>query len=152
MNRLPIAVAALAAAFQGVSGQSRYPIVRQETISRTLRAERLLEVSTIGGSIRVAGYDGNAVDVAVKRTVRAETEADADAAATTVALEMNETPGAVHLLGHANTQPGCDWETITRRRTRPRYDVAGPSPSLPAARPGGTRTRSRCLPTSSRAS
>ena len=28
------------------------------------------------------------------------------------------------LLGHVEAQPGCDWETITRRRTRPPYHVA----------------------------
>ena len=123
MSRLAIGVAALAAVIQGVSGQSAYPVVRRETISRTLRAERLLEVSTISGSIRIAGYDGDAVDVAVKKTVRAETEADADAAATTVGLEMAATGGAIRLLGHVDAQPGCDWETITRRRTKPSYQV-----------------------------
>jgi hypothetical protein len=123
VSRLAIGVAALAAVIQGVSGQSAYPVVRRETISRTLRAERLLEVSTISGSIRIAGYDGDAVDVAVKKTVRAETEADADAAATTVGLEMAATGGAIRLLGHVDAQPGCDWETITRRRTKPSYQV-----------------------------
>lgn len=124
MSRLALGLAALAAVIQGVSGQSAYPVVRRETISRTLRAERLVEVSTISGSIRIAGYDGDAVDVAVKRTVRAETEAAADAAAATVSLEMKEVGGAIQLLGHANVQPGCDWETITRRRTKPSSEVA----------------------------
>ena len=124
MIKLAIGVAALAAVIQGVSGPSAYPVVRRETISRTLRAEGLLEVSTITGSIRIAGYDGDAVDVAVKKTVRAETEADADAAATAVGFEIAETGGAVRLLGHVPAQPGCDWETITRRRTKPAYEVA----------------------------
>ena len=123
MSRLAIGVAALAAVIQGVSAQSAYPVVRRETISRTLRVERLLEVSTISGSIRIAGYDGDAVEVAVKKTVRAETEAAADAAATTVGLEMAATGGAIRLLGQIDAQPGCDWETITRRRTRPSYQV-----------------------------
>ena len=123
MSRLAIGVAALAAVIQGVSGQSAYPVVRRETISRTLHAERLLEVSTISGSIRIAGYDGDALDVAVKKTVRAETEADADAAATTVGLEIAATGDAIRLLGHVDAQPGCDWETVTRRRTKPSYQV-----------------------------
>jgi hypothetical protein len=60
----------------------------------------------------------------VKKTIRAETAADADAADTAAVLEIAETTDAVRLLGDVNAQPGCDWETITRRRTRPRYQVA----------------------------
>jgi hypothetical protein len=111
-----------------VTGQSRYAVQREETISRTLRfgagAERRLEVSTISGNIRVVGYDEDAVDVVVRKTVRAETGADADAAEAAVGLEIAEAAGAIRLLGHVEAQPGCDWETITRRRTRPRYHVA----------------------------
>ena len=50
--------------------------------------------------------------------------ADADAAEAAVGLEIAEAAGAIRLLGHVEAQPGCDWETITRRRTRPRYHVA----------------------------
>jgi hypothetical protein len=135
MTRLAIGMAALAGLIQAVSAQSHYPLVRAETFSRTLRfvpgpsgvvggTPRHLEVSTISGSIRIVGYGGDAVDAAVKRTVRAETAADADAAEAAVSLEMAETGGAIRLLGHVDAQPGCDWETITRRRTRPRYEVA----------------------------
>jgi hypothetical protein len=128
MSRLVIAAVALAALIQGLGAQSRYPVVRETTTSRTLRvdsrAKRALEVSTISGNIRIAGQDGDAIDVAVKKTIRAETAADADAAETAVGLEIAETADAVRLLGDVNAQPGCDWETITRRRTRPRYQVA----------------------------
>jgi hypothetical protein len=123
-----MAAIALAALIQGLGAQSRYPVVRETTTSRTLRvdsrAKRALEVSTISGNIRIAGQDGDAIDVAVKKTIRAETAADADAAETAVGLEIAETAEAVRLLGDVNAQPGCDWETITRRRTRPRYQVA----------------------------
>jgi hypothetical protein len=37
---------------------------------------------------------------------------------------MAEAAGVVRLIGHVEAQPGCDWETITRRRMRPRYSVA----------------------------
>jgi hypothetical protein len=128
MSRLVIAAVALAALIQGLGAQSRYPVVRETTTSRTLRvdsrAKRALEVSTISGNIRIAGQDGDAIDVAVKKTILAETAADADAAETAVGLEIAETAEAVRLLGDVNAQPGCDWETITRRRTRPRYQVA----------------------------
>lgn len=128
MSRLVLAGVALAALIQGLGAQSRYPVVRETTISRTLRVDsrvkRGLEVSTISGNIRVAGDAGDAIDVAVKRTIRAETAADADAAETAAGLEIAETADAVRLLGDVNAQPGCDWETITRRRTRPRYQVA----------------------------
>ena len=112
---------------QDLGGQSRYPVVREEAISRTLRfsagAARLLEISTINGSIRVAGHDDDAVDVVVRRSVRAATEDDANAA-DMVGLDIGETAGAIRLRGQVEVQPGCDWETITRRRTRPRYHVS----------------------------
>ena len=132
MTRLGIQMAAGAAVLvalfiQDLAGQSRYLVVREETISRTLRfaaaTARRLEVSTFDGNIRVVGYDDDAVDVVVRKTVRAETGADADAAEAAVGLEMAEAAGAIRLLGHVEAQPGCDWETITRRRTRPRYRV-----------------------------
>lgn len=133
MTRFGIQMAAGAAVLvalciEDLAGQSRYPVVRGETISRTLRfaagSERRLEVSTFDGNIRVVGYDDDAVDVVVRKTVRAETAADADAAEAAVGLEIAEAAGAIRLLGHVEAQPGCDWETITRRRTRPRYRVA----------------------------
>lgn len=127
MSRLVIAAVALAALIQGLGAQSRYPVVRETMIGRTLRvdahAKRVLEVSTISGNIRIAGNDGDAVDVAVKKTIRAETAADADAAEIAVGVEIVGTAAAVRLLGDVSAQPGCDWETITRRRTRPRYQV-----------------------------
>lgn len=110
-----------------VTAQSRYAVRREETISRTLRfgsgAERLLEVSTINGNIRVVGNADDVVDVVVRKTIRAETAADADTAETSVGLEIGESGGAIRLRAAVEEQPGCDWESITRRRTRPRYQV-----------------------------
>jgi len=123
-----VAGVALAAALvgPGITAQSRYPVRREETVSRTLGVGggRRLEVSTTSGSIRVSGYDGDAVEVAVRRTVWGETPADADAAETAVGLEMAETADAVRLLGHVETHAGCDWKTITRRRSLTQYHVA----------------------------
>ena len=136
MKRLAFAGVALAALVQGLGAQLRYPVVRETTISRTVRfgagpngvngpnAEQFLEVSTISGNIRVVGHAGDSVDLAVKKTIRAETAADADAADTAVGLEIADAGSAIRLLGHVNAQPGCDWETITRRRTRPSYQVS----------------------------
>ena len=62
-----VAGAALAALIgPGIPAQSRYPVRREETVSRTLGvgAGRRLEVSTTSGSIRVSGYDGDAVEAA----------------------------------------------------------------------------------------
>jgi hypothetical protein len=136
MSKLVLVVVALSPLIPSLTAQARYPVVREETISRTLRfgpgpsavegggEARRLEVSTISGNIRVVGYDDDAVDVVVRKTVRAETAADADAGEAAVGLEMAEAAGAIRLLGHAEAQPGCDWETVTRRRTRPRYQVS----------------------------
>jgi hypothetical protein len=123
------AAAVVASAFLAdLAAQSRYTVRRDETISRTLRfgagTEQRLEVSTINGNIRVTGHDDAAVDVAIRKTVRAETASDADAAEAAVGLEIAEAAGAIRLVGHVEAQPGCDWETVTRRRTRPRYTVA----------------------------
>jgi hypothetical protein len=121
------ALIGLTVLLSSVAAQSKYPVRREETTSRTLLfgagVERLLEVSTISGSIRIAGHDDDAVDVVVRRVVRAETENDA-AAGEAVGLEIGEADGALRLRGHVELQPGCDWETITRRRTRPRYQVS----------------------------
>jgi hypothetical protein len=79
MSRLPVVVLALSACITGLTAQSRYAVLREETVSRTLRAgpvphgvegPGLLEVSTISGSIRVAGHDDGQVDVVVRLTVR----------------------------------------------------------------------------------
>ena len=112
-----------------MTAQSRYSVVREETISRTLRFGpgadgARLEISTISGNIRVVGYDDDAVDVVVRKTVRAETGGRCGSAEAAVGLEIAEAAGAIRLLGHVEAQPGCDWETITRRRTRPNTDVA----------------------------
>jgi hypothetical protein len=111
----------------GSSAQSRHAIQREETISRTLRfgggTDRILEVSTISGAIRVAGHDDDAVEVVIRKTVRAESEADAAAAETAVGLEISEAADAIRLRGSVEAQPGCDWETVTRRRGRPPYEV-----------------------------
>jgi hypothetical protein len=124
MSRLVLAGVALAALIQGLGAQSRYPVLRETTINRTLRVRHTLEVSTISGNIRIAGDVGDTIDVAVTKAIRAEAAADADAADAAVGFEISETADAVRLLGDVNAQPGCDWETITRRRTRPRYRVA----------------------------
>jgi hypothetical protein len=127
-------VIGLTALMPGVMAQSRYAVRRDETISRTLgfgpgasavdAAGRRLEISTISGSIRVAAHDGESVDVVVRKTIRAQTDADADVAEKTSVLETTEGAGAISIHGQADLQPGCDWETITRRRTRPRYHIA----------------------------
>jgi hypothetical protein len=117
-----LAVAAPSAA------QSRYPVQRTETISRTLRlsdaADRTIEVSTINGSIRIVGHDEDVVELAVRKTIRAASDRDADDAEGAATLEVSDGPSAVRLRGQPEAQPGCDWETVTRRRAEPRYVVS----------------------------
>jgi hypothetical protein len=108
--------------------QSRYPVQRTEIISRTLRLsgadDRVVEVSTINGSIRVVGHDDDVVEMVVRKNVRAATDRDANDAEAAVTLDVGETASAVRLRGHAEAQPGCDWETVTRRRAEPPYVVS----------------------------
>jgi hypothetical protein len=107
--------------------QSRYAVRREATITRSLRAgtgaKQLLEISTINGSIRVVGHAGDVVDVVVRKTIRADADADADIAETSVGLEIREAGGAILLRAAVEEQPGCDAESVTDRRARPRYEV-----------------------------
>ena len=126
---IPASVAALSLTIsEPAAAQSRYPVQRTETISRTLRlsgaGDRVVEVSTINGSIRVVGHDDDVVEMVVRKHIRAASEQDANDAETAVSLEVGETASAVQLRGHAEAQPGCDWETVTRRRSEPRYTVS----------------------------
>jgi hypothetical protein len=128
VSLFPLVVAGCLALGQIAAAQSRYPVQRSETISRTLRmagaGDRVVEISTINGSIRVVGHDEDVVEMVVRKNIRAVSDRDADDAARTVGLDVAETPSAVQLRGHAEAQPGCDWETITRRRGDPPYSVS----------------------------
>ena len=114
MSRLVLAGVALAALIQGLAAQSRYPVVREATISRTLRvdqrAKRLLEVSTISGNVRIAGVAGDAIDVAVKKTIRASIEA--------LGGEMEDVVRTrVYLRDHN------DWEEVSKAHGRVFGDI-----------------------------
>jgi hypothetical protein len=108
--------------------QSRYPVVREQQLSRTLAfsgaGDRLLEVSVINGTIHVVGQDGDSVDVNVRKTVRAETEQDAAAAETEAPVTFSESAGTIRAVGNPDHQPGCDEKPTTREQERPRYVVA----------------------------
>jgi hypothetical protein len=125
---IPVSIAGLLALSEDSAAQSRYPVQRTETISRTLQTsgagDRVIEISTINGSIRVVGHDDHVVEMVVRKSVRAASDRDADDAERAVTLEVGETTSAIHLRGHAEAQPGCDWETVTRRRSEPRYTVS----------------------------
>ena len=64
------------------------------TITRTLRfagsGERMLDVRTINGSIRVTGYDGSDVHMDVRKTIDADRDEDRQAAEKEVSLEFED--------------------------------------------------------------
>jgi hypothetical protein len=104
---------------------SRYPVTREDEVTRTLkidRGNRRLEVSLISGGIRVVGHDAETVEVTARRTVRAETEADATAAMQ-AELAFTESGASVLVAGNASVKPNCDSRTGDWPR-RPRYAIS----------------------------
>ena len=77
MNRMMLAVTIVLFTQIG-SGQSRYSVQDRETIRRTLEfsgsGTHILELDNVSGSIRVAGTNGNAVEMVAEKTIRAESQ------------------------------------------------------------------------------
>lgn len=105
---------------------SRFPVTREDEATRTLNIDRSggrrLEVSLISGGIRVVGHDADTVQVTARRTVRAETDADADEAMKTE-MSFRENGTTVLVAGHAS-KPECDSSVDGHWPRRPRYWVS----------------------------
>jgi hypothetical protein len=111
-----------------LGAQSRYPVVREQQLSRTLAfngaGDRLLEVSVINGTIHVVGQDGDTVEVNVRKTIRAETEQAAAAAETEAPVTFSDSAGTIRAVGSPGVRPGCDQKSTAQQRERPLYVVA----------------------------
>jgi hypothetical protein len=125
-----IAGPAVAACHSRVEAQSRMPIRDERTISRTLRfdgpGDRILDLRTIHGSIRVTAGDGSDVQLEARRTVRAETAAGVQDAEREVTLDVRDGAqriGAIvqDALGAICGEPS---EGTRRSAWRERYVVA----------------------------
>jgi hypothetical protein len=111
-----------------LNAQSRYTIEREQRVERRFTmagTNPRVEVSTVNGSIRLVGHAGDFVEVSVLRSIRAETEADADAAQTSAAPQFLESADGIEIHTDATLRPGCDAEPAgSRQRTRYRVRSA----------------------------
>ncbi|MGE0702381.1 MAG: hypothetical protein AB7P22_00445 [Vicinamibacterales bacterium] len=103
--------------------QSRDSVVRVERLNRTLTfsgttQDRLLEVSTINGAIHVVGHDADHVQVVVVKTVRAATDAAADAGSRSASVSFSESAEVVRIHGDVEARPGCDQKPTVQVRDR----------------------------------
>ena len=138
MTRLTL-VAALTAGIAGptlsacdlrVEAQSRMPIRDERTINRTLRfddpGDRILDLRTIHGSIRVTAGDGSDVQLEARRTVRAETAAGVQDAEREVTLDVRDGAQRIGAIVQDAFGVICGEPNEGTRRSawRERYSVA----------------------------
>src|SRR5688572_7664040 len=73
--------------------QSRNRIEKTETIQRTLQLPGTggptLDLDNVQGAVHVVGYDGKAIEVTAKKTIRGKTASDISQAEQEVTIEMN---------------------------------------------------------------
>ena len=97
----------------------------ETTITRTLRfagdGERMLDVRTINGSIQVTGYDGNDVQLEVRKTVYANSDADRQAAEEDVRLELEDGSPRILAIARDTRTQICGEPNEGTRDWRPRY-------------------------------
>lgn len=127
-----LATTAVAVALLGnVQAQrnSRYAIADESTITRTLNfaagGGRSLDVRNINGAIRVEGTNDSAVQMTIRKIVRAETRDDAAEAERDVRLDFVESRPRVEATvtdrtGHICGEP---WNDDGRRWNRVHYQV-----------------------------
>ncbi len=88
-------------------------------VTRTLRfagdGERTLDVRLIHGSIRVAGSSGDEVRVEVRQRIRADSDADRDAAARDVSLDLVENGTTVEAVAREPWSDVCGAPSSARR-------------------------------------
>jgi hypothetical protein len=102
--------------------------LRDETlITRTLRfggqGERTLDIRNLHGSIRVAGADGDAVQLEARRTIAADSESDLRRGEREAVLSFVEGVPTIEAVVREPNGPVCgeDWDGGWRRR--PSYHV-----------------------------
>jgi hypothetical protein len=125
-----LCLAAMAAAIPaGLHAQSsRYPVVDEQTLTETLEfaggGDRLLDLRTINGSIRVEGWDGATVELSVRKRIRAESDADFADAQRDVRLDFVERTARVEAVVRDVDGQVCGERVEGRREwQRRRYDV-----------------------------
>jgi len=114
----------------GLEGQrAHYPVVDESTIARTLSfagaGDHVLDVRGINGSIRVVGVDGAAVQMIIRKIIRAETDADFAEAQRDVRLDFVERAPRIEAIVRDRSGQVCGEPSLGQRNwPRVRYDVS----------------------------
>jgi hypothetical protein len=93
--------ATIAAAPRADDNDEKYPVKDSERIQRSLNftgaGPHRLDIDNVSGSIQVAAYDGNTVELNVTRTLEAATQERLEAARKEVTLDVREDPSLISL-------------------------------------------------------
>ena len=123
-----VAITSLLAAACGTQAdaQSRMPVRDSQMFSRTLRfdgsRDRIVDVRTINGSIRVIAADITSVEVEAQRTIRAERESDVETAEREVTLDFLDAQSRIGVAVRHSGQT-CGESFQSRNDWRRRYHV-----------------------------
>lgn len=109
------------------AGEARYEVRETEQLQRSLsftgQGSRRLEIDNVFGSIQIAAYDGDSVDMAVTHTLQGRTPALVEQARREVTLEIAEDGPLVKLYVDGPFRD-CDCEDRDRRSWKnPGYRV-----------------------------
>jgi hypothetical protein len=104
---------------------SRYPVMDESTITRTLTfaagGGRILDVRNINGFIHVEGTGDDTAQMSIRKVIRAETQDDLAAAQRDVRLDFRDGAARVeatvtdrrgHICGERNDDGGRRWERV----------------------------------------
>jgi len=128
-NRVLLTVAVAAGLIGTVEAQrSHYAVTDETTITRTLAfaagGSRMLDVRNINGSLRVEGTNDAAVQMSIRKSVRAETEADKADAERDVRLDFVDRAATVGAVVRDRRDHVCGEESHDDGRwSRVGYDV-----------------------------
>ena len=134
-NRLLIALALTAGLIGSVDAQrsrdrSRYAVNDESTITRTLSfaggGSRMLDVRNINGSLHVEGTNDQTVQMTVRKSVHAETDADKADAERDVRLDFVENAPRIEAVVRDRTNHVCgeQWNDRGDRWEHVHYDVS----------------------------
>jgi len=128
MSKRTLATAAIAVAFIGSADaqrSARYDVVDESTVTRTLSfaagGGRTLDVRNINGFIRVEGTSDSAVQMSIRKVIRAETRDDLAEAQRDVRLDFRDGAPRVeatvtdrrgHVCGERSNDDGRRWERV----------------------------------------
>ena len=120
-----VALVAIVMAPAQAQRSSRYPVMDESTITRTLSfaagGSRIVDVRNISGFIHVEGTNDSSVEMSVRKVIRAETQDDLAAAQRDVRLDFRDASARVeatvtdrrgHVCGERNDDGDRRWDRV----------------------------------------